>query len=234
MADSEQVLALLSLPEQVEIIGIVVNEKGAERAMGTGAVQTLGFPYSISTEFLRRNQHQTPKESLDALKAITLLAHGAGLNVVAYLSMAFGNPYGDEWSVDKVTEACQLLIDRGVRQISLADTVGLATPGQIAETVAAVLSEYGQIEIGVHLHARRGEAAAHIRAAFEAGCRRFDAAIGGLGGCPFAQDELVGNIPTETLIRVLTECGVKLPTLAPLEDLLISSAEIAGRFWQRC
>jgi hydroxymethylglutaryl-CoA lyase len=127
-----------------------------------------------------------------------------------------------------------LLIDRGVRQISLADTVGLATPGQIAETVAAVLSEYGQIEIGVHLHARRGEAAAHIRAAFEAGCRRFDAAIGGLGGCPFAQDELVGNIPTETLIRVLTECGVKLPTLAPLEDLLISSAEIAGRFWQRC
>lgn len=230
MADSESVLALLSLPEQVEIIGIVVNEKGAERAIGTGAVRTLGFPYSISPEFLRRNQHQTPQQSVDALKAITLLAHCAGLGVVAYLSMAFGNPYGDEWSAEKVADACRLLIDCGVRQISLADTVGLASPEQIAATVAAVLGEYGQIEIGVHLHARRGEAAAHIRAAFEAGCRRFDAAIGGLGGCPFAQDTLVGNIPTETLIAVLTECGAKLPRLTPLKDLMIANAEIAGSF----
>jgi hydroxymethylglutaryl-CoA lyase len=230
MADSEQVLALLSLPEQVEIIGIVVNEKGAERAIATGAVQTLGFPYSISPQFLGRNQHQTPEQSLDALKAIILLAHGARLSVVAYLSMAFGNPYGDAWSADKVAEACQLLIDRGVRQISLADTVGLATPGQIAEIVTAVLGTYGEIEIGVHLHARRGEAAGHIRAAFEAGCRRFDAAIGGLGGCPFAQDVLVGNIPTETLISVLTDCGARLPGPAPLEDLIAANTEIARSF----
>ena len=98
MADSEQVLALLSPPEQVEIIGIVVNEKGAERAIATGAVRTLGFPYSISPEFLRRNQHQTPEESLEVLKAIRTLASDAGLDMVAYLSMAFGNPYGDAWS----------------------------------------------------------------------------------------------------------------------------------------
>jgi hydroxymethylglutaryl-CoA lyase len=224
MADSEQVLALLRLPERVEIIGIVVNEKGAERAIGTGSVRTLGFPYSISPEFLRRNQHQTPQQSLDTLKAITQLAQGARLAVVAYLSMAFGNPYGDAWSAEKAADACQLLIGCGVRQISLADTVGLASPEQIAATVAAVLSAYGQIEIGVHLHARRGEASAHIRAAFEAGCRRFDAAIGGLGGCPFAQDALVGNIPTETLMAVLRECGAELPRLASLDALFVANA----------
>ena len=220
-------MALLSPPKHVEIIGIVVNEKGVERAIGTGAVQTLGFPYSISPEFLQRNQHQTPEQALHVLKAVVTLARDAGLDVVAYLSMAFGNPYGDAWSVGEVADACGLLIDSGVRQISLADTVGLATPGQIAETVAAVLSRYRNIEIGVHLHARRGQAATRIRAAFEAGCRRFDAAIGGLGGCPFAQDALVGNIPTEILVAELTECGARLPSLGPLENLMLANAEIA-------
>lgn len=230
MADSERVLALLSPPKHVEIIGIVVNEKGVERAIGTGAVQTLGFPYSTSPEFLQRNQHQTPEQALHVLKAVATLVHDAGLDLVAYLSMAFGNPYGDAWSVGEVAGACDLLIDSGVRQISLADTVGLATPGQIAETVAAVLSRYRNIEIGVHLHARRGQAATRIRAAFEAGCRRFDAAIGGLGGCPFAQDALVGNIPTEILVAELTECGARLPSLGPLENLLLANAEIARSF----
>ena len=139
MADSERVLELLGPQKNVEIIGIVVNERGAERAIRTGAVQTLGFPYSISAEFLHRNQHQTPEESLAVLRSDRRPwpAH-AGLNVVAYLSMAFGNPYGEAWSVGAVMDACALLIDIGVRQISLADTVGLATPEQIAETVAAV------------------------------------------------------------------------------------------------
>jgi hydroxymethylglutaryl-CoA lyase len=230
MADSEQVLALFRPSEQVEIIGIVVNAKGAKRAIRTGAVQTLGFPYSISPEFLERNQHQTPEQALDALKAVIMLAREAGMDVVAYLSMAFGNPYGDAWSVDAVADACSLLIDCGVRHISLADTVGLATPGQIAETVSAVLGKHRTIEIGVHLHARPGEAAARIRAAFDAGCRRFDAAIGGLGGCPFAQDALVGNIPTEVLIAVLAERGARLPMLGPLEDLKLAIAKIAGSF----
>jgi hydroxymethylglutaryl-CoA lyase len=230
MADSEQVLALLRSPEQVEIIAIVVNEKGAERAIKTGAVRTLGFPYSTSLEFLRRNQHQTPQQALHVLGAVAMLARDAGLDVVAYLSMAFGNPYGDAWSAGEVARACGLLIDSGVRQISLADTVGLATPDQIAEIVAAVLGRYRDIEIGVHLHARRSQAAARIRAAFEAGCRRFDAAIGGLGGCPFAQDALVGNIPTEILMAALAECGARLPSLGPLENMLLANAEIASRF----
>lgn len=230
MADSERVLELLRPPDGVEIIGIVVNAKGAERAIATGAVRTLGFPYSISREFLKRNQHQTPEEALAVLKGIVAQARAAGLGTVAYISMAFGNPYGDAWSVGEVMDACRLLIDGGVRQISLADTVGLATTGQIAETVSAALGEHRAIEIGVHLHARPREAAAHIRAAFDAGCRRFDAAIGGLGGCPFAQDALVGNIPTETLIAMLTECGARLPMLGPLEYLKLANAKIAGSF----
>ena len=230
MADSEQVLELVAPPEHVEIIGIVVNQKGAERAIRSNAVQTMGFPYSISAEFLSRNQHQTPEESLDTLERIVSLAQNAGLDVVAYVSMAFGNPYGEAWNVEEVVAACDLLIDSGVQAISLADTVGLASAGQIAETVSAVLSVHEGFEIGVHLHARPAEAAARIRAAFQAGCRRFDSAIGGLGGCPFAQDALVGTIATETSLAALRECGAKLPKLTPLDGLLQANAEIAGRF----
>jgi hydroxymethylglutaryl-CoA lyase len=227
MADSEQVLEFLGPQKNVEIIGIVVNEKGAERAIRTGAVQTLGFPFSVSPGFLRRNQHQTPEESLVALRAIIARAGSAGLDVAAYLSMAFGNPYGEGWNVDLVADACARLIEAGARQMSLADTVGLGTPEQIADTVAAVIAMDRGIELGVHLHSRRDEASARVRAAYVAGCRRFDAAISGLGGCPFAQDALVGNLPTEGLIAALTECGARLPKLGPLDELIRSSAEIA-------
>ena len=144
--------------------------------------------------------------------------------------MAFGNPYGDPWSIEEVADACDLLVDSGVRQISLADTVGVATLSQIKETVAAVLAAHEGIEIGVHLHARPQEAAARIRAAYEAGCRRFDAAIGGLGGCPFAQDALVGNIPTEKVVEALQQRGAELPALKPLDSLLKATAGIAAKF----
>ena len=230
MADSEQVLDELDPPDDVEIIGIVVNEKGAQRAIETSAVQTLGFPYSVSPHFLERNQKQTPEQALDALDVIATAAQGAGLDLVAYISLAFGNPYGDPWSIDEVVLACDLLIESGVQQISLADTVGLATPELIRSTVAAVREAHGGTEVGVHLHARSTDAAARIRAAYEAGCRRFDAAIGGLGGCPFAQDALVGNIATETLIATLNELGAVLPKFGPLDELSHASAEIAKRF----
>ncbi len=228
MADSERVLEMLSPPDDVEIIGIVVNRKGAERAIRTGSVGTLGFPFSLSAEFLRRNQNQTPQESLHELKAVIALAKEAGLDAIAYISMAFGNPYGETWGIATVVEGCQELIALGVRTISVADTVGLASPTQIADTIAAALEACGGIELGAHLHAKRDQAAARIRVAYDAGCRRFDAAIGGLGGCPFAQDALVGNLPTETLIAVLTECGASLPKLGPLSGLLRLSAEIAA------
>ena len=230
MADSEQVLELLDPPDDVEIIGIVVNEKGAERAVKTGSVQTLGFPYSISAAFLQRNQNQTPEESLEELEKVGELADKAGLDVVAYISMAFGNPYGDAWDIDEVVTACDLLAESGVMQISLADTVGLATPRQIADVVACVMGVHEELEIGVHLHARPDEAAAKIRAAYEAGCRRFDAAIGGLGGCPFAQDALVGNVATELLLAELKALGAELEPLRPLDALETASAGIASKF----
>ncbi|MGA7342193.1 MAG: hydroxymethylglutaryl-CoA lyase [Terracidiphilus sp.] len=228
MADSERVLEILQPPEKVEIIAIVVNEKGAERAIRTGAVQTLGFPYSISREFLRRNQHQTPQEALAAVRKIVALAREADLNAVAYISMAFGNPYNESWSRRGLEEAYGRLIEAGVRQISLADTVGLAPPEWIADIVGVVISAHPGAEIGVHLHARRDQAPERIRAALEAGCRRFDSAIGGLGGCPFAQDALVGNIPTEILVAELAACGAVPPALAPLDELLRMSAGIAA------
>src|SRR5271170_7571793 len=233
MADSELVLEYLDPPDDVEIIGIVVNEKGAERAVKTGSVQTLGFPYSISPEFLQRNQSQTPEESLEELEKVGTLAYKAGMDVVAYISMAFGNPYGEAWDIDEVVAACDLLADNGVTQISLADTVGLATPKQVADLVSDVRAVHGGdggVEIGVHLHARPDNAAAKIRAAYEAGCRRFDSAIGGLGGCPFAQDALVGNVATEKVIEALKQRGAELPPLKPLDALIGASAEIAREF----
>jgi len=233
MADSELVLEYLDPPDDVEIIGIVVNEKGAERAVKTGSVQTLGFPYSVSAEFLKRNQNQTPEESLDALEAIGTLAYKAGLDVVAYISMAFGNPYGEPWDIDEVIAACDLLADNGVKQVSLADTVGLATPKQVADLVADVMAVHDELEVGVHLHARPDTAAAKIRAAYEAGCRRFDAAIGGLGGCPFAQDALVGNVATEILLAELKSLGAELEPLRPLDGLVAASAEIARKYGER-
>lgn len=231
MADSEQVLRYLEAPEDVEIIGIVVNKKGAERAVATGAVTTLGFPYSISPEFLRRNQRQTPEESLDALEAIGEAAYKAGLSMVVYISMAFGNPYGDAWSADEVTAACDLIADMGMEQISLADTVGVASPEEVGALVAAVRSALpDSVELGVHLHARPDSAAAKAAAAYGAGARRFDAAIGGLGGCPFAQDALVGNLPTEQVIEALRERGAQLPALKPLDTLLRITNEIGARY----
>lgn len=233
MADSEQVLSYLDPPDDVEIIGIVVNQKGATRAIESNAVATLGFPYSISPEFLHRNQNQTPEESLDTLEAVGQAAFQAGLGLVAYISMAFGNPYGDPWSLDEVIAACDLLADSGVSQISLADTVGLASPQQIGELVAAVLESIESgVEIGVHLHARPQDAAAKIGAAYRAGCRRFDMAIGGFGGCPFAQDALVGNIATELALAELSRLGAELPPLQPLDALRAAAGEIERRFGQ--
>ena len=231
MADSEQVLRYLEAPEDVEIIGIVVNKKGAERAAATGAVTTLGFPYSISPEFLRRNQRQTPEESLDALEAIGEAAYKAGLSMVVYISMAFGNPYGDPWSADEVTAACDLIADMGMEQISLADTVGVASPDEVGALVAAVRPALpDSVELGAHLHVRPDNAAAKVAAAYNAGARRFDAAIGGLGGCPFAQDALVGNLPTEIAVAELKRLDAELPVLGALNALITATRGIEEKF----
>jgi len=230
MADSEQVLKELDPPDDVEIIGIVVNEKGAQRAINTEAVNTLGFPYSVSPTFLQNNQRQTLDEAIDELEKIKHKADDGGLETVVYISMAFGNPYGDAWNTEEVVEAVNILESYGVKHVSLADTVGMASPALISELVSAVLAKYGYLEIGVHLHSRPEQAADKILAAYDAGCRRFDSAIGGLGGCPFAQDSLVGNIPTEAVLRALGARGAELPALKPLDTLLRASAEIGARY----
>jgi len=230
MADSEEVLKDLDPPDDVEIIGIVVNEKGAERAIATNAVRTLGFPYSVSPTFLQNNQRQTLEDALEELEKITGKAEEVGLDVVVYISMAFGNPYGDQWSAEEVVNAVDVLESSGIRTISLADTVGLAGPEEIRSLMTAVLAKFDYLEIGVHLHSRPEQAADKILAAYDAGCRRFDSALGGLGGCPFAQDSLVGNIPTEKVIEALRSCGAALPPLKPLEVLLRASSEIGARY----
>jgi len=230
MADSEEVLKELDPPDDVEIIGIVVNEKGAQRAVDTHGVSTVGFPYSISETFLRKNQNQSAEEALDELEKIHKKAEDAGLGVVVYISMAFGNPYGDLWSVDEVLEAVNLLEVDNLQMISLADTVGIATPQQISELVGAVMQKYDYLDVGVHLHSRPEQAVEKVLAAFDAGCRRFDSALGGLGGCPFAQDALVGNIPTEKVIDALRLRGAELPTLKSLDTLLKATGGIAAKF----
>jgi hydroxymethylglutaryl-CoA lyase len=230
MVDSEEVLKELDPPDDVEIIGIVVNERGAQRAIETKAVSTLGFPYSISETFLRKNQNQSPEQALEELEKIQNKADDAGLDVVVYISMAFGNPYGDLWNPDEVIEAISLMEVDNLRMLSLADTVGMASPQQVSELVGAVMAKYNYLEIGVHLHSRPEQAAEKILAAYDAGCRRFDSALGGLGGCPFAQDALVGNIPTEKAIETLTQRGAALPPLKPLDSLLKATAGIGAKF----
>jgi hydroxymethylglutaryl-CoA lyase len=230
MADSERVLTLLGPASTVEIIAIVVNQQGAERAIATGAVRTLGFPYSLSATFLARNQRQTPLQALQTLEKICALAVRAGLGVVAYLSMAFGNPYGDPWGQDEVIAACLSLKELGLTEISLADTVGMASPEQVRSLLGAVLAAVPGIELGAHLHANPRQAAEKVAAAYQAGCRRLDMALGGHGGCPFAQDALVGNVPTEAAITELNQLGANLPRLQPLDELLAMAHSIAERF----
>ena len=226
MADSEDVMARLhaSLPpsaaghdnsrqhagataEAPEIIGIVVNEKGLERALATPGVRTIGYPYSISAYFRRANANMTRNESrlfVEKLRKETLVARK---DLVVYISMAFGKPYDEPWGPEIVADALGWLEGIRVRTVSLADTVGTASPELVGELYRQVQDQFRGIELGVHLHSRPEDAEAKILAAYQAGCRRFDSALTGLGGCPFAGDHLVGNIATEDALAALEKAG---------------------------
>ena len=213
MADSEAVMQELSqvkLPsgEAPEIIGIVVNEQGLERALAAPGVTTIGYPYSISAYFRRANANMSKLESRNLVGQLQRQTKAAGRKLVVYISMAFGNPYDEPWGTEIVEDALVWLKDVGVRTVSLADTVGTASPEDVAHLYSAVKDCVAGLEIGVHLHSRPDGAAAKVLAAYEAGCRRFDGALTGLGGCPFAGDRLVGNIPTETVLTTLAARGV--------------------------
>ena len=230
MADSEKVLEQIDLPDDVEIIGIVVNEKGAERAIATKGVTTLGYPCSVSETFLRKNQNQTLEQCYEVLESIKTKTDETGFRIVVYISMAFGNPYGDPWDESQLRKAIKKLAALGIRSISLADTVGVAGPALIRSIVEAVAKQYADYDIGVHLHSAPHEAIAKVLAAYDGGCRRFDSAIGGLGGCPFAQEALVGNIPTESVIAALRQRGVELPISKSLTDVLALNSVIASSY----
>jgi hydroxymethylglutaryl-CoA lyase len=212
MADSEEVMAKLNacLPggtEAPEVIGIVVNEKGLERALATPGVTTIGYPYSISAYFRRANANMTRDESRLLVEKLRKETAAAKRDLVIYISMAFGNPYDEPWGPEIVADTLEWLKDIRVRTVSLADTVGHAPPQLVGDLFRSVKDHVAGIELGVHLHSRPENAEEKILAAYEAGCRRFDGALTGLGGCPFAGDNLVGNIATEDVLAALRKSG---------------------------
>jgi hydroxymethylglutaryl-CoA lyase len=211
MADSEEVMARLntSLPEGrlAEIIGIVVNEKGLGRALATPGISTIGYPYSISAYFRRANANMTRNESRLLVEKLRKETLAAKKDLVVYISMAFGNPYDEPWGPEIVADALDWLKGIRVRTVSLADTVGTAPPELVGELYRDVADHAAGMELGVHLHGRAEDAEAKILAAYQAGCRRFDSALTGLGGCPFAGDHLVGNIATEDVLAALKKAG---------------------------
>ncbi len=213
MADSEAVMKQLShvkspSGEPPEIIGIVVNAQGLDRALSAPGVTTIGYPYSISAYFRRANANMSRAESRDLVQKLQRETKAAAKNLVVYVSMAFGNAYDEPWGPEIVEETVVWLKDTGVRTISLADTIGTASPHDVASVYEAARKCVAGVDIGVHLHSRPDRAAEKVLAAYEAGCRRFDGALTGLGGCPFAGDELIGNIPTETILTTLAARGV--------------------------
>jgi hydroxymethylglutaryl-CoA lyase len=236
MADSEAVLETFfaSLPAGAvtpEIIGIVVNEKGIERALAAPGVSTLGYPYSISAYFRRANANMSRSESRSLVEQMRKATKAAGRDMVVYISMAFGNPYEEPWGPEIVEDALIWLKDAGVRTVSLADTVGTATPQEVGKLYTSVKDCVAGVELGVHLHSRSDGAAEKILAAYRAGCRRFDSALTGLGGCPFAGDDLVGNIATETVVRVLAEEGAETGlALVGLTPALVQAQEIRDKY----
>jgi len=212
MADSEEVMAKLnaSLPagvEPPEIIGIVVNAKGLERALVTPGVTTIGYPYSISAYFRRANANMTRDESRSLVEKLRKETLTAKKDLVVYISMAFGNPYDEPWGPEIVADTLEWLKDIRVRTVSLADTAGTASAEMVGELYRSVKHHVAGVALGVHLHSRPEQAEEKILAAYEAGCRRFDGALTGLGGCPFAGDNLVGNIATEDVLAALRKSG---------------------------
>jgi hydroxymethylglutaryl-CoA lyase len=236
MADSEEVMAtfLASLPDGTslpEIIGIVVNEKGLRRALATPGVSTIGYPYSISAYFRRANANMTRAESRQLVETLKRETKAANKSLVIYISMAFGNPYEEPWGPEIVQDTLDWLKDIRVNTVSLADTVGTARPDLVHDLYTNVKDHVAGIELGVHLHSRPDDAEAKILAAYQAGCRRFDSALTGLGGCPFAGDDLVGNIPTESVLAALVKAGAQ-PDLdgAKLAKVIELTNEIRAKY----
>lgn len=210
MADTDEVLQALQKREGTALLAIVVNERGAERAMAYPQIDLLGFPFSLSETFQWRNAHQTMTQALEQVKHIQALVRGTAKQLLVYLSMGFGNPYGDPYHEDWVSAWIDKLAGLGIRYFALADTVAVAHPDLIRRIFNRVLPAFPELEIGAHFHVTPANWRQNVEAAFESGCRRFDAALGGYGGCPMAADQLTGNLATEQLMQYLDSQSVAL------------------------
>ena len=205
MVDTAEVLAQLDLSKTTsKLLAIVANLRGAEAACNHAAIDYLGYPFSISENFQMRNTHKTIAQSVITLSEILEIANKSNKEVVVYISMGFGNPYGDPWNVDIVSEWTEKLANMGVKILSLSDTVGTSNPESIDYLFSNLIPKYPNIEFGAHLHTTPASWFEKVDAAFKAGCNRFDGAIQGFGGCPMAKDELIGNMPTEKLLSYFT------------------------------
>lgn len=205
MADTAEVLSRLDLSTtKSKLLAIVANVRGAENAVEHPKISYLGYPFSISENFQMRNTHKTIAESVEILQEILELARSSGKEVVTYISMGFGNPYGDPWNVEIVGEWTEKLAGMGAKILSLSDTVGTSTPKVIDYLFSNLIPKYPEIEFGAHLHTTPNRWHEKVNAAYNAGCRRFDGAVQGFGGCPMAKDELTGNMPTEKMLSYFT------------------------------
>lgn len=205
MVDTAEVLGRLDLSQtRSKLLAIIANTRGAELASKHKAIQYLGFPFSISENFQMRNTHKTIAESIITLQEILEIANNTNKEVVAYLSMGFGNPYGDPWNVEIVGEWTEKMAGMGVKILSLSDTVGSSTPEVIQYLFSNLITKFPEIEFGAHLHTTPDKWFEKVDAAYKAGCRRFDGAIQGFGGCPMAKNDLTGNMPTEKLLSYFT------------------------------
>ena len=225
MQDTAEVLSRLDLSgTRSKLLAIVANLRGAKDACQHKEIDYLGYPFSISENFQMRNTHKTIAESLEVLKDILEVAQKHDKQVVAYLSMGFGNPYGDPWNADIVGHWTDKLVEMGIRTISLSDTIGSSKPDDISYIFSSLMPQYPKIEFGAHLHTTPGSWQEKVEAAWSSGCRRFDGALKGYGGCPMAKDELTGNMPTENLLSFFEQKGIKTTD----DESLSQSISMAG------
>jgi len=231
MRDTEEVFtAVRDNGKGIYYIAIAANERGLDRALAVGGVPAVGYPFSISETFQRNNTGKSIAESWPVLGTLQRRATAAEVELSVYLSMGFGNPYGEVWSVALVTETLERFRDMGIRIVMLADTTGCATHTQIRETFATCRERCPELSLGAHFHASPSKWRANAEAALDAGCVRLDSALGGIGGCPFAQEELVGNIPTEGVLTLFRQRKIAVPVL---EDRVPAVLQMARGIYER-
>lgn len=231
MADTAEVLSKLDLTNtNSKLLAIIANTRGAEDASQFDSIDYLGYPFSISENFQMRNTHKTIAQSVVTLDEILDIARKSNKEVVVYISMGFGNPYGDPWNVDIVGEWTEKLADMGIKILSLSDTVGSSDPETIDYLFSHLIPKYPKIEFGAHLHTTPSSWFEKVDAAYKAGCRRFDGAIQGFGGCPMAKDELTGNMPTEKLLSYFTSKNIEMPNSMAFENAFVKATKIFSKY----